>query len=141
MLPFPIPTQSSLRSAVACIIRDVQLQHDETDTETAEKLGVSAGTIANARNKKADLSALTIAKIGTAYGIDAVGPYHALYGASAHGVAASDAAPLAQLADAMAALTRASGPKERLDALPILKAAAESLDAYVMSVERWRNAA
>lgn len=141
LLPFSLPTQSSLRSAVANIIRDVQLKNEETDVETAEKLGVSAGTIANARNKKADLSALTIAKIGTVYGIEAVAPYHALYGASAHGVAASDAAPLAELADAMAALTRSPGPKARLDALPVLKTAAEALNAYLMSVERWRTAA
>ncbi|MFX8327764.1 hypothetical protein ABTL71_19070, partial [Acinetobacter baumannii] len=73
MLPLVMPTQSALRSAVANIVKDLQLRCDESDVEMAEKLGVSAGTIANARNKKSDLSALTIAKIGAVYGTDAIG--------------------------------------------------------------------
>lgn len=141
MLPLVMPTQSALRSAVANIVKDLQLRCDESDVEMAEKLGVSAGTIANARNKKSDLSALTIAKIGAVYGTDAIGPYHSLYGATAHGIAASDAAPLTELADALAALTRAAGPKARLDAMPTLKAAAEALNGYLVSLERWRIAA
>jgi DNA-binding XRE family transcriptional regulator len=57
LLPIPLPTQSSLRRAVAGIIRGVQLDLDLTDEEMADEIGVSAGTIGNARNEKADLNA------------------------------------------------------------------------------------
>lgn len=141
LLPMPMPTHKALRAAVANIIRDIQAQHRETDQDTADRLGVSVGTVRNARNEAADLAALTIAKIGAIYGAEAVAPYNALYGAHAHGVAACDAAPIAELANAIAALTQAIGPKARMDALPVLKAASEKLDAYLISLEQWRNAA
>lgn len=141
LLPIGLPNTKSLRAAVACIIRDIQREHHETDQDTADKLGVSIGTVRNARNEQADLGALTIAKIGAIYGADAVAPYHALYGAHAHGIAAHDAAPISELAEAVAALTRAAGPKARLDALPALKEASEALAGYIISLERWRVAA
>lgn len=141
LLPMSLPNTKSLRAAVACIIRDIQREHHETDQDTADKLGVSVGTVRNARNEQADLGALTIAKIGAVYGAECLAPYHALYGATAHGAAAHDAAPLAELAEAMAALAKSDGPKARLDALPILKAAQEALGGYVVTLERWRVAA
>lgn len=141
LLPLMAPDTAALRKAVAAIIRDVQRQFDETDQKTADRLGCYKNTIANARNEAGDLAALTIARIGSLYGVEAVAPYHALYGAHAHGIAASDAAPLNELAMAVAALTGATGPKARLDTLPTLKTAAEALGAYVISLEQWRNAA
>ena len=141
LLPLLCPDTAALRKAVAAIIRDVQRDFDETDQKTADRLGVHKNTIANARNEMGDLGALTIARIGSIYGVEAVAPYHALYGAHAHGIAASDAAPLNALAEALAALTGATGPKARLDALPTLKAAAEQLGSYVVSLEQFRRAA
>lgn len=141
LLPIGLPNTKSLRAAVACIIRDIQREHHETDQDTADKLGVSVGTVRNARNEQADLGALTIAKIGAIYGAEAVAPYNALYGATAHGLATHDAAPLSELADALSALTKADGPKARLDTLPALKAAAEAIGGYIISLERWRIAA
>lgn len=140
-LPMQLPTQKSLRAAVAQIIRDIQASAHETDQCTADKLGISIGTVRNARDEKTDLNALTIARIGAIYGADAVSPYNALYGATAHGIASHDAAPLAELASALAALTGADSPKARFDTLPALKDAAEALDGYILSLERWRNAA
>lgn len=140
LLPFPAPDTAALRKAVAAIIRDIQLKRGETDQKTADKLGIHKNTVAAARNELSDLGALTIARIGAIYGAEAVAPYNALYGATAHGVAASDAAPLSLMAEAMAALCNANGPKARLDTLPTLKSAAAALNAYVVSLERWRMA-
>lgn len=141
LLPLMLPTQKQLRAAVAAIIRDIQHRHGESDQCTADRVGISVGTIRNARDEKTDLNALSIAKIGAIYGADAVAPYNALYGATAHGVAASDAAPLTEMADALAALMRAGGPKARLDALPTLRAALDAMGAYVVTLERWKIAA
>lgn len=141
LLPLGLPDTEALKKASAAIIRDIQREHDETDQKTADRLGVHKNTIAAARNEVSPLGALTIAKIGVAYGADAVAPYNALYGATAHGIAASDAAPLVELSEALAALHRAQGPKARLDTLPTLKAAAEALAAYIMALEQWRLAA
>ena len=141
LLPMAMPTQKALRAAIAQIIRDVQASHGDGDQCTADKLGISIGTVRNARNETADLNALTIARIGVVYGAEAVAPYNALYGATAHGIAAHDAAPLAELADALAALTRAAGPKARFDALPALREASAALDGYILSLDRWRLAA
>ena len=141
MLPLSLPTQKELRAAVGNILRHVQHRYGETDQCTADRLGVSIGTVRNARDEKTDLNALTIAKIGAIYGADAVAPYNALYGATAHGVAAQDAAPLSLIADAMAALCSADSPKARLDALPALKDASEALAGYIVTLERWKIAA
>lgn len=141
LLPMMAPDTEALRNAVAAIISDLQRKHGLSDEDLAVKLDVHKNTICNARNRKSDLGALTIAKIGAKFGPDAVAPYNALYGAHAHGVAASDAAPLSEVADALAALTRSAGLKARLDTLPVLKAATDKLVSYVVSLERMRIAA
>lgn len=141
LLPVSLPTQSLLREAARNIILDLQKQTGETDMEMAERLGVSASTIANARNRKNDIGALTIAKIAARYGEAAVEPYRALYGHGGHGVAASDPAPITELAHAVAALAGSDSAKARLDALPMLKDAQEKLAAYISGLERWRLAA
>lgn len=138
LLPLALPDTASLRKAVATIIRDIQRDHNETDQKTADKLGVHKNTIAGARNEDRDLGALTIARIGAIYGAWSVAPYNALYGAAAHGMAASDAAPLSELSEAMAALCKSGGPKARFDMLPTLNAAYEALGAYIIALEQWR---
>ncbi len=106
LLPMAMPTQKSLRAAVANIIRDVQRQHQETDQCTADKLGISIGTVRNARDEKTDLNALTIARIGAVYGCGALGPYNALYGATAQPVHATESDPLSPLAEAVSMLCK-----------------------------------
>lgn len=78
-----LPARKDLRAAVARIIRSVQHEHHETDEETAQNIGVSIGTVRNARNEESDLNALTIAAIGKRYGPESVYPYMALFGARA----------------------------------------------------------
>lgn len=151
LLPMACPSQSSLRSAVANMIRDIQRDYHESDQDTADNLGVSAGTISNARNSKADLGAVTIARIGHKYGAHYVDPYHRLYGACAQTLQISQSDPLAPLAESVATLCRMRSqeseggrletPKEQLDALPILKNAARELTAYIASIESLRVAA
>ena len=137
-LPVPMPTQSLLREAARNIIMDLQKQTGETDHEMAERIGVSPNTVANARNRKNDIGSLTVAKIAAAYGESAVAPYRALYGTGTHGVAASDPAPIALLADAVAVLAKGTGPKARLDSLPVLIGASEALADYIAGLQRWR---
>jgi transcriptional regulator with XRE-family HTH domain len=137
LLPLPLPDTKSLRRAGAAIIRDIQLRHHETDQDTADRLGVSRGTISNVRNELSDPGALLIAKVGRVYGREAIAPYSALVDSDAtDGVAE----PTAELGEAVSALARAraKGTKGRLDALPAVKAAIEAASAYVASVERER---
>jgi hypothetical protein len=151
MLPMCLPTQKLLRQAVANIIRDIQRDHKESDQCTADRLGVSDGTVRNARNERADLNALTIARIGAVYGPRYVDPYNALYGATAQPLEPNRADPLPDMARAVATLCdmrRADSdggptetPKEQLDALPQLKATRAALDSYIASIERLRIAA
>lgn len=140
-LPLEAPTTEDLREACSAIIRDLTAGRGMTDIELGGKLNVHANTIAAWRNKKNDMGALMIATIGAKFGADAVAPYNALYGATAHGLAAHDAAPLTEMADALSALVKSDGPKARMDALPTLKAAHEALGGYLVSLERWRAAA
>lgn len=148
LLPMQLPTQKSLRVAVAHIIRDVQRDHGETDQCTADRIGISVGTIRNARNENADLNAVTIARIGAFYGAHYVDPYHRLYGATANTIDRSGDDPLIHLAKAVATICEMRSPdgpggieetpKERLDALPTLRATRAALDSYIAQIEKLR---
>jgi DNA-binding Lrp family transcriptional regulator len=150
-LPLALPTQKSLRAAVATIIRDVQRDYGETDQETADNLGISDGTVRNARNERADLNAVTIARIGARYGAHYVDPYHRLYGARAAQVESRTSDPLTPLAEAVATICKmrcpngpggvVELPKEKLDALPQLKRAYRELGAYIAGIEAMREPA
>lgn len=148
LLPLKLPTQKELRAAVANMIRDIQREHGETDQDTADRLGVSIGTVRNARNESADLNALTIARIGAVYGPHYVNPYNGLYGATATPVQKASDDPLCHLARAVSTICdmrcpdgpggAVELPKEKLDALPALRAARASLDSYIAGIERLR---
>lgn len=139
LLPLSLPTQKSLRAAVAHIIRDVQRECGETDQDTADKLGVSIGTIRNARNESADLNAVTIARIGAVYGAGYVDPYHALYGATAATVRPYEQDALPHLAKAMSVICDMKGSaKDQLDALPKIRAARDALDSLLFGIEKLR---
>ena len=129
------PTTKSLREAVRNIILDIQKESGETDHETAERLGISVGTLRNARDRRNDLGSLTIAKIGYEYGDEAIAPYAALWAIPA-GEGAVD--PIGALADALSAISRAKGPKAEMDALPAAKDAVEAVQAWILDIERKR---
>lgn len=148
LLPMAMPTQSALRSAVGNMIRDIQRDHRETDQDTADRLGVSKGTIVNARNGTTDLNALTIARVGAVYGASYVNPYNALYGATATPVQAETSDPLCHLARAVTRICdmrcpdgpggAVETPKELLDALPDMKRARAALDGLIARTEKLR---
>lgn len=148
LLPLRLPTQKELRAAVANIIRDLQRDHQEHDQDTADRLGISVGTVRNARNEAADLNALTIARIGAVYGASYLDPYNGLYGATASPTIKASEDPLCNLAQAVALLCEArrpdgdggavETPKELLDMLPILRRSRGSLDGFIASIEKLR---
>lgn len=146
LLPLSLPTQSSLRRAVAGIIRSVQLDRGLTDEEMADEIGVSAGTIGNARNEKSDLNAATIARIGHRYGVERLDPYSALYGARNVPIVASDADALPSLTGAVHRLAVAQSPAsqggpavlhdELLAMLPELRDAQKAINALICRAEK-----
>lgn len=148
LLPLRLPTQKELRSAVANMIRDIQRERGETDQDTADRLGISIGTVRNARNESADLNALTIARIGAVYGASYVNPYNALYGATATAIQAETSDPLCHLARAVTRICdmrcpdgpggAVETPKELLDALPDMKRARAALDGLIARTEKLR---
>jgi len=73
------PTAKKYLDAVAKIIRATQ--GDLSDADYAEKIGVSAPTVANARNRKGKLSADILARIGHEFGPEYLEPFAALFGA------------------------------------------------------------
>lgn len=136
LLPLALPDTKSLRRAAANILRDIQREHEETDQQTADNLGISVGTIRNIRNEQGDISSLTLAKIGRVYGEAAVGPYEALYAPGPDDEV--EPAMVQLLADALSAVSRAKGPKGELDALPAVKDLIEGATAWVIARERFR---
>lgn len=146
LLPIPLPTQSSLRNAVARIIGSIQRDHDLTDEELADELHISAGTVANARNKKADLNAATIAKIGHRFGVEVLDPYAALYGARNVPIEASGVDALPSLSGSVHRLAVAQSPasdggvrithNELLEMLHELRAAQAAINSLLVRAER-----
>ena len=131
MLPFAnLPTTDCVRGALANVIRDVQREHDLTDQQLADKIGVHVNTVARARNKAATLDNVAVARLGAMFGDEALRPYTALWSHERH-----NGAVLPALADAMAALSRAAGPKGELDSLPAVKAAIEALSGFADRTE------
>ena len=136
MLPFAsLPTTDGVRTACANVIRDIQSQHDLTDQQLAERIGVSVNTIERARNKKTTIDNLTLARISAVFGREALGPWDALgFGAETK----DRPEPIAPMAVATAAIMSARGPKGEFDALPAAKDAMEALSAWISTTERNR---
>lgn len=56
------------RNAVAQIVKEIQLECDLDDEALGERLGCSEGTVANARNKRGNLDAVTMLNLGALFG-------------------------------------------------------------------------
>lgn len=145
MLPMPLPTQKLLRQAVAKIIRRVQLEHDFTDDDLADALGISVGTVRNSRNEHADLNAATIARIGAVFGAETLDPYANLYGARNVPIDAVETDALPSLTGAVHRLAVAQSPNSRggtrvvhgelLEMLPELREAQKAINALICRAE------
>lgn len=81
MTNIPPLTQSAYRAAVGETV--IALQNGHTDQDMADLWGVSAGTVKNARNREADLSALPLLKLGREFKPQALNTILALIGAKA----------------------------------------------------------
>lgn len=56
------------RKAVSKIVNDVQGETGLDDEQLGERLGVSEGTVANARNKRGNLDPVTMLNLGALFG-------------------------------------------------------------------------
>lgn len=134
------------RNAVETIIRDIQRDTGSDLTDIAEAIECSVGTISNAVNKKADLNAVYLLRLGQAYGSGYLNPYLGLVGAQ---VSPLDGSPLADmlplimaLAHKMALARDPAGPggivevpQERAGYLPDLKRAVNTGGCLIREIE------
>jgi transcriptional regulator with XRE-family HTH domain len=75
-----VEERTDYRDAVAEILRRIQFDHEVTLLEISERIDVSLGTISNAANKKTDLCATYLKRLGEGYGPNTLDPYIALIG-------------------------------------------------------------
>ena len=146
LLPMPMPTHKALRAAVAKIVRRIQADHDLTDEDFAAMVGISEGTVANARKERTDINAATIAMIGAKFGVEALDPYAALYGARNVLLDVADTDAMPSLTGAVHRLAVAQSPSskggqsvthcELLDMLPDLRSAQAAINSLIVRAER-----
>jgi hypothetical protein len=151
MLFKALPTQKSLRASVASIIRTIQAKSHQSDADMADTIGCSCGTIANARNEKADLNAATLARIGAIYGGHYLDPYTALYGNRNVPLHSDIVDALPSVSGAVHSLAMAQSADspggivithtELLEMLPTLRAASAALTALLVRGESLKVAA
>lgn len=133
LLPFAaLPTTDCVLGAVANVIRDIQREHDLTDLQFAERIGVHVNTVSRARNKQTKLDMTTIARIGAVFGEQSLRPFTSLWSGG------DGAEPVAPTAKALAALAGVKGLHTELEALPLVKDAIEALTDWANSIERKR---
>lgn len=134
------------RTAISRIILDIQRDTGETILEIADRIDISTGTLSNALNKRNDLSAVYLRRLGVAYGSHYLNPFAALYGAKHMPLEALDEDALPPLSASVHRLAVAQspdspgGPKivhsELLDMLPDLRAAQRALSHLIARAER-----
>lgn len=141
-----VEEQEAYRSAVSRIIGNIMRDHDATLIDIAERIDVSTGTISNAVNRKTDLSATYLKRIGQAYGSHVLDPYAALSGGRIVPIEADDADAMVPLSASIHRLAVAQSPgsdggpaishRELLDMLPDLKAAQKAISGLIVRAER-----
>lgn len=141
-----VEEQSDYRNAVAEVIRRILMIHETTLVEISERIDVSLGTISNAANKKADLNAIYLLRLGKAYGPQTLDPCMALFGARGVPIDADEVDPLPSLTMAAHVVARArthsspggaaETPCEQSAMLPVLEEAQTDLSAKIVSIRR-----
>ncbi len=76
-------TSETYRKAVATIVARIQQAHGLSDAALADRVGCSASTIKNARNRATNLDGVTLASFERVFGPGAIDPFLALGGARA----------------------------------------------------------
>lgn len=141
-----VEEQGSYREAVAEILRRVQSDHSVTLLEIAERIDVSLGTISNAANKKTDLCATYLGRLGKVFGPHMLDPYAKLSGGRVVPIEVSvtrDVLPFVAKVNLKIAQARdpngPGGPREihteKLDYLPDLRALRKELDVLICQIE------
>lgn len=142
---------ASYREAVAEILRNVQNDHRVTLQEISETIDVSLGTVSNAANKKTDLNAIYLKRLGDAYGPHTLDPYARLIGGRVVPMereGEGDILPMLLSAGCLIATARTdSSPggkaevlQEKLGYLPDLRRLRRQADALIASIEAERDA-
>lgn len=147
-----VEEREEYRSAVAEILRNVQNDHRVTLLEISEAIDVSLGTVSNAANKKADLSATFLRRIGSVYGPHMLDPYVRLSGGRIvprESGDDGDILPVLMIAGTHIATARSpSSPagavetlREKMGYLPELRRLRRETDALIGKIEAERDAA
>lgn len=137
---------SGYRSAVATIIADIERATGDTLIDIAENIDASRDTISNAKNKKSDLSAVFLARLGARYGGAFLNPYLALFQTQAAPLdkrAKRDVLPLITRVTHKIACARdpagpggtAEVPQEKSAYLPDLKELNHELGCQIAEIE------
>lgn len=140
------------REAVAEILRRVQADHHITLTDIAGHTGISFGTISNAANKKGDLTARYLRRLGKRYGCHYLDPYAGL--ADGRMVpntpdGGSDILPglmtvgsyIAQARSPVSEAGISESLREQLGYLPYLRRHLREVEALIHSIEARKDAA
>lgn len=134
------------RFAVATIIGDIERLAGKTLVDIADDIDVSLGTISNAKNRKTDLSAEFLARLGQFYGGAYLNPYFALFQSQAAPIEkrpSKDILPImTKVAHKVAAARDPDGPggavevpQEKLGYLSDLKALLQTAGTLVSHIE------
>jgi transcriptional regulator with XRE-family HTH domain len=133
--------QTSYRAAVASMINAIKTDHGESDQDVADRLGTSATTINNASNKRGDLSAVTLLRVGKEYGLHRLGSVMGLIGGKAtpvEAVCTSDLHLPVGAARGQLFLAKALGD-QRIDDNEIFEGGADIEAAYeTFGTLKWR---
>jgi len=146
-----VDERENFTRAIATIIEDIQKAFPTdgkpmSDTDLAESIDVSKGTIANAKYGRNGLGSLYLSRLGKRYGASFLNPYFALFGAEAtpiKPVAETNLGPL--VAKVNLKLVEASDPtgpggvthvpQERAAYLPDLKAMSREAALAIREIE------
>lgn len=140
------------REAVAEAIRRIMGDHHNTLTDIASETGISFGTISNAFNKKADLSAKYLRRLGKRYGCHYLDPYAGLAdGRMVPTATNGDSDILPSLMVVGTHIAQARSPqseggvsetlREQLAYLPYLRRHLREVESLVHSIEARKDAA
>lgn len=142
----PIAEQTRYRNAVAEILDDIKRESGCDWIDIAESIGVSLGTISNAANRKTDLTATFLMRLGQHYGAAYLNPYLRMADAQAapiDGTLQSDILPLITALTHKIAMARDPAgpggatevPQERRGYLPELRHANHATGKLISQIE------
>lgn len=141
-----VEEQTAYRSAVARILLNIQQDYGVTLQEIAEAIDVSVGTIANAANKRNDLSPIYQQRLGKVFGAAILDPLARLYGGRSVASDASEIDALPPLSASIHKIAIARSPDspggvvethcELLAMLPDLRKAQSAIAAMIAKAER-----